>query len=69
MEKAITELYAEVMLAGPIDYNLLQKWRKRALLLRGFPRFIRQIDEEENANEFDGYKQHLNRIHKITTWR
>ena len=51
MEKAITEAYAVVMLEKPIDYDLLQKWKKRALLLRGFPRFIRHVGKEENANE------------------
>ena len=57
LEKAITETYVEVMLAAPIDYDLLQKWKKRALLLRGFPRFIRQIGEEQIANElFESFK-------------
>ena len=33
LEKAITETYAEVLLEGPIDYDLSQKWKKRGLLL------------------------------------
>ena len=48
-EKAITE--TEVMLGGPIAYDFLQKWKKRALLLRGFPRFIRKVGKEEIAYE------------------
>ena len=46
----MTEAYAVVMLEGPIDYGLLQQWTKRAFHLRDFPRFIRQIREEKNAN-------------------
>ena len=56
LEKAITETYAEVTLGGPIEYDL-QKWKKRVLLLRGFPRFIRKVGEEEIVNElFESYK-------------
>ena len=47
LEKAITETYAEVMLGGLIEYDLLQKWKKRVLLLRGFPRFRRNLIEQE----------------------
>ena len=57
LEKAITKTYAEVMLGGPIDYGILQEWKKRALLLGGFPRFIRQIGEEQIANKlFESFK-------------
>ena len=56
MEKAITEKYAEVMLAGPIKCDLLQK-RKKKILEMVFPRLIRKFGEEEIVNElFKSYK-------------
>ena len=51
LEKAVTETNAEVMLGGRTEYDLLQKWNKKALLLRGFPRFIRKLGEEGIANK------------------
>ena len=56
-EKAIAEIYAEVIPEGPIDYDLLQKWKRSTLLQRVFSRFTRQIGEREIANElFESYK-------------
>ena len=51
LERLVTEIYTDIMVGGNIDYDILQKWKKKSLLLTFMPKMGSEKDEKEVTDE------------------